>query len=200
MDGFFRKQTTNRTVTAPAASLAQAVEALRRGGLIAYPTEAVFGLGCDPRNESAVRRLLALKRRDPGKGLILVAATLEQLEPWLLPLAEPLRGQVLASWPGPVTWLLPAAPQVPGWLRGEHDTLAVRVSAHPVIRDLCLALDAPIISTSANLTGQMPARDIQTVAARFADRLDYLLDGALGGLAHPSEIRDGRSGAIVRPG
>ncbi|WP_127478711.1 L-threonylcarbamoyladenylate synthase [Sulfurivermis fontis] len=180
--------------------LREAVRALRRGGLIAYPTEAVYGLGCDPRNADAVRRLLELKQRPMDKGLILVAADFAQLQPYLLPLADTLARQVSASWPGPVTWLLPVPSQVPVWLRGRHDSLAVRVSAHPVVRALCAAFGGPIVSTSANPAGQRPARDPLTVQRMFAGHVDCILHAPLGGLERPTEIRDGRTGRIVRAG
>ncbi|GAB4300716.1 MAG: L-threonylcarbamoyladenylate synthase [Thiohalomonadaceae bacterium] len=180
--------------------LREAVRALRHGGVIAYPTEAVYGLGCDPRNAAAVLRLLALKQRPMAKGLILVATDYAQLEPYLSPLPEPLARQVRASWPGPVTWLLPAPADVPVWLRGDHDSLAVRVSAHPVVRALCAAFGGPIVSTSANPAGQQPARDPLTVQRVFGGHIDCILHAPLGGLERPTEIRDGRTGRIVRAG
>lgn len=180
--------------------LREAVRALRHGGLVAYPTEAVYGLGCAPRDADAVLRLLALKQRPMAKGLILVAADYTQLQPYLLPLAEPLAQQVHASWPGPVTWLLPVPPDVPVWLRGEHDSIAVRVSAHPLVRALCHAFGGPIVSTSANPAGQRPARDALTVQRIFGGNVDCILHGPLGGLGRPTEIRDGRTGRIVRAG
>ncbi|MEW6646644.1 MAG: L-threonylcarbamoyladenylate synthase [Pseudomonadota bacterium] len=180
--------------------LREAVRALRRGGLIAYPTEAVYGLGCDPRNADAVLSLLALKQRPMAKGMILVAADWTQLESYLLPLSEPLARQVHASWPGPVTWLLPAQPDVPIWLRGEHDSLAVRVSAHPLVQTLCQAFGGPIVSTSANPAGRRPARNALTVQRVFGGRVDCILHDPLGGLERPTEIRDGRTGRIVRAG
>jgi L-threonylcarbamoyladenylate synthase len=178
--------------------LREAVRALHRGGVIAYPTEAVYGLGCDPLNHDAVNRLLELKQRPMDKGLILVAADVSQLAPYLLPLPASLAPQVNASWPGPVTWLLPVRSEVPHWLRGAHDTLAVRVSAHPLVRDLCTVYGGPIVSTSANPAGQRPARDALTVRRMFGAHLDVILHAPLGGLERPTEIRDGRSGRVVR--
>jgi L-threonylcarbamoyladenylate synthase len=176
----------------------QAAHVARAGGVIAYPTEAVYGLGCDPLNGEAVHRILDLKGRIAAKGLILVAADLAQVEPYLIPLPKDLKAKVEASWPGPVTWLLPARPEVPDWLRGEHDTLAVRVSAHPVVAGLCRMFDGPLVSTSANRSGHHPARSPLAVRRIFGDDLDYILHGPLGGLDRPTEIRDGATGRLVR--
>lgn len=180
--------------------LARAVAVVRAGGIIAYPTEAVFGLGCDPRNESAVRRILAIKRRPPAKGLILIAAGFAPLAPFIEPLDAASLAQVQAAWPGPVTWLLPARPWVPVWLRGRHDTLAVRVTAHPTAAALCRLWGGPLVSTSANRSGQPPARSALSVRRRLGREVDYILPGAVGGAGRPTEIRDFRSGRVVRPG
>lgn len=167
---------------------------------MAYPTEAVYGLGCDPLNEASVNRLLALKGRARSKGLILIAAEFSQLEDLLAPLAGSMRDRVLESWPGPVTWILPAAQSAPDWIRGDHETLAVRVTAHPLSAGLCRAASMPIVSTSANQSGREPARSPSEVVEQFGDRIDYLLEGPLGGLKRPTEIRDGRTGEVLRVG
>jgi len=180
--------------------LTRAVAALRAGGVIAYPTEAVWGLGCDPRNAAALQRLLALKERPARKGLILVAAGFEQLRPFLQPLPADREAAILATWPGPVTWVWPAAADVSPLLRGEHDTLAVRVSDHPLVIALCEAWGGPVVSTSANRSGEAPARTREAVEAQFGDALDAILDGPTGGRERPSEIRDARSGRILRAG
>ena len=178
--------------------LHRAARWIRDGGIIAYPTEAVFGLGCDPHNPLATTRLLALKNRPWQKGLILVASTWQQLEPWV---ATPASGQLRTlnkSWPGPVTWLLPASVNCPAWLTGRHDTIAVRVSAHPLVRHLCDTLDCAIVSTSANASGQQPARSVLEVRLRFGERIDFVLPGELGNRRQPSQIRDLASGRIIR--
>lgn len=177
-----------------AARIAQA------GGLIAYPTEAVYGLGCDPRNEAAVRRLLALKRRPMHKGLILIAADFAQLAPFLQPLTAADHARLAATWPGPYTWLIPARPDTPRWLRGRHETLAVRVTAHPLAAALCRACGHPLVSTSANFSGRPPARSALAVRRQLGTAMDYLLPGPTGGAAQPTEIRDLRSGRRVRRG
>jgi L-threonylcarbamoyladenylate synthase len=185
------------TVLPSAAELAQAVAALRDGAVIAYPTEAVWGLGCDPFAEAAVERLLALKGRSADKGLILIAADVTQVEPWLVTLDAGKRAAALATWPGPYTWVVPA-PQAPRWLRGEHASLAIRVSAHPGVQALCHAWGGPLVSTSANRSGEPPLSGPAELRATFGAGLGYVLPGALGGDVRPSEIRDAVSGAVLR--
>ncbi len=178
--------------------LRAAARAVRAGGIIAYPTEAVYGLGCDPRDERAVLRLLALKRRPARKGLILVAADFAQIEPFLEPLSPADQSRLAATWPGPHTWLIPARPATPRWLRGRHDTLAVRVTAHPLAAALCRICGHPLVSTSANLSGRPPARTALAVRRQLGRHLDHILPGPTGGAAKPTEIRELRSGKRVR--
>ena len=185
---------------APPFQLKQAARMVDAGGVIAYPTEAVYGLGCHPLDADAVLRLLRLKQRSVDKGLILIAADLRQILPYVQPLSPALQRRVEATWPGPVTWLLPARPETPWWLRGTHDTLAVRVTAHPLAAALCQACGSALVSTSANRAGQPPARSALRVRMVFGDQIDHLVHGALGGADRPSEIRDGRSGRVLRPG
>jgi L-threonylcarbamoyladenylate synthase len=182
--------------------LRAAARVVRAGGLIAYPTEAVYGLGCDPRSATAVARLLWLKGRPAAKGLILIAAAREQLDPFVdwAALAPERREEVFASWPGPVTWLLPARDAVPGWLHGGHPTIAVRVTAHGPVQALCRACGGPLVSTSANQTGRPPARTALAVRQIFGGEVDLILSGPLGGLDRPTEIREGSSGRVVRAG
>lgn len=171
---------------------------VRAGGVIAYPTEAVFGLGCDPASRSAVTRLLTLKNRSVDKGLILVASDWLQLEHWLQAIPAAWQRRLDRSWPGPVTWLIPAADHCPAWLTGEHTRLAVRVTAHPLVRRLCRRLDSAIVSTSANRSGQRPARTLLQVRLQFGTEIDFLLPGPPGKLAGPTEIRDLPSGRVIR--
>jgi L-threonylcarbamoyladenylate synthase len=182
--------------------LDQAAQVLHAGGVIAYATEAVFGLGCDPQNLQAVKRLLQLKQRPADKGLILIAANETQLYPYLdLPaISSAMWQSVRASWPGPVTWLLPANAQVSTLLRGQHDSLAVRVSAHPQVCALCEAYGGALVSTSANRSQQPPATSVAEVVAGFDSELDLILLGSTAGARKPSEIRDGRTGKIIRAG
>ena len=182
----------------PAWRLRHACACLRRGDIIAYPTEGVWGLGCDPRNEDAVRRLLAIKERSWRKGLILIGGSLDQVLAWAAPLGASEQQQLQQTWPGPVTFILPVPKQHPRWLSGQHAQQAFRVSAHPLVRELSLAFGDLIVSTSANLSGRPAARTALQVRRQLRRRVDLLLPGALGGLRGATPIRVLASGAIVR--
>ncbi len=179
--------------------IARAVNALQHGGVIAYPTESVFGLGCDPDNPAAVRRILELKHRPAEKGLILIAASFPPLQKYLLPLGDDLQQRVFATWPGPYTWLWPVQDGVSSLLRGQYASLAVRVSAHPVVVALCDAWGGAIVSTSANPLGLPPARNAVEVREYFDDKLDVIIEAEVGGSAQPTEIRDAVTNRIIRP-
>jgi L-threonylcarbamoyladenylate synthase len=171
---------------------------VRSGGIIAYATEAVFGLGCDPRNSAAVQRLLAVKGRSVSKGLILIAADISQLWPFIAELPGERAAQILASWPGPVTWVLPACPGIPNWLTGGRTTLAVRVTAHPGASALCHSLGSALISTSANRSARPPARNALQVMRRLGASIHYILPGGCGPLQCPTRIIDAVSGVLLR--
>ena len=178
--------------------LRQVARTIQAGGVVAYPTEAVYGLGCDPCNATAVQRLLAIKQRPAHKGLILIAADFAQLAPFLQPLSATDRAWLEATWPGPYTWLVPALPSTPTWLRGRHATLAVRVTAHPLAAALCRACGHALVSTSANLSGRAPTRTALAVRRQLGKQLDALLVGATGGAQNPTTIRDLRTQRQVR--
>ena len=184
----------------PPPDLSAAVATLHRGGIIIYPTEAVWGLGCNPFDGDAVTRLLRIKQRAVDKGLILIAGSTEQLDGLLdwdaLPAAR--RQSVLRSWPGPNTWIVPATPQVPGWITGSRASVAVRVSAHPTVVTLCAAFGGPLVSTSANLAGRPPAFHRDALDPTLLDQVDALVPGVTGGHNAPTTIRDARSGITLR--
>jgi L-threonylcarbamoyladenylate synthase len=176
----------------------RAARVVRKGGVIAYPTEGVYGLGCLPEDWPAVERVLDIKRRSWRKGLLLIAADLEQIEPFVrLPRAA-RRAEILASWPGPVTWVLEATARTPPWLTGGRPTLGVRITDHPIGSALCERVGSPLVSTSANVGGRPPLRRLLTVRRSLADAVDYVLPGPLGGLAGATIIRDGRTGRVLR--
>jgi L-threonylcarbamoyladenylate synthase len=182
------------------AELDRAAALLHDGGVLAYPTEAVFGLGCDPHDRIAFEQLFALKQRPPTQGVLLIAADFGQVERYidLAAVPEAVLQQVRASWPGPNTWIFPRSVVVPDWVAGNHAGIALRVTAHAPAAALCRAFGGALVSTSANPHGQPPARAGQVVANYFGDALDGLLDAPLGGQLSPTVIRDALSGAIIR--
>ena len=184
----------------PSFRLQLAVHALHAGGVIAYPTEAVWGVGCDPGNEDATLALLALKQRDWRKGVILVAADIEQFTPLLRGLPAERIATLRASWPGPNTWLVPNNGAAPDWISGGRRTVALRVSAHPLVAALCQQFGGPIVSTSANPAGKRPARTLFDLRNYFGTRLDAILPGNTGGQQNPTQIRDVMTGEICRFG
>lgn len=178
--------------------IADLADAMHRGAVIAYPTEAVWGLGCDPYNEEAVTRLLAMKNRARDKGLILAGGSIDHVQSLTETLNESQNRQLTETWPGPNTWLIPDECITPAWIRGEHKAVAVRVSAHPVVEALSKAFGGLIVSTSANPQGLPPAENAEQVKAYFADQVDAISPGSIGSENKPSSIRDLVTGARIR--
>lgn len=178
--------------------LRQAIGIIRSGGIIAYPTEAVYGLGCDPLNRGAVETIYLLKNRSPGKGLILIASSTAQIEPYIniTPAQRQQLGRRLAR---PVTWVVPASVHCPHWLTGNQTGVAVRITRHPAARALCQAAGHPLVSTSANISQGNAARTALDVRRIFRSDVDRIIHGATGQRTNPSEIRDMTSGKIYRP-
>ena len=175
------------------------------GGIIAYPTEAVFGIGCDPDSQNALARILALKGRDPGKGMILVADAYDLIAPYVAnPLPEHVNiSDALDAWPGFRTFILPASEKANSILTGGRGTIAARVSEHPFISAICRITGKPIVSTSANASGCEPCRTAQDVRAWLeisgnCDAVDYVADASTLGFSKPSPIYDLLTGKRVR--
>lgn len=169
---------------------------LRQGLVIAYPTEAVYGLGCDPFNESAVLRILALKRRSMNQGLIVLISDWPQLFPLIGNVADESMERVRASWPGATTWVFPKSTSIPSWLSGHHASVAIRMTSHPIAAQLCR--DEPLVSTSANIHGQEPARNLIELQLQFPDGIDGIVSGDLGQASQPSAIYDVLTGVRLR--
>ncbi len=175
--------------------ISRAADVLLDGGIITCPTEGVYGLSCMPDNSAAITRLLRIKQRDPAKGLILIAASKEQLQDWIsvpvdeIPDADPLQ---------PITWIVAAAPSVSTLVRGDHDEVAVRVTTNPVARALCEAVESPLVSTSANIASEAPARNRFILRRKFAGCVDYMVPGDCGPATGPSEIRNLSTGEVLR--
>ncbi len=176
-----------------------AVRYLLAGDIVACATESVWGLSCSPWQEATVEYLLSLKNRPKHKGLILVAADMAQFSFLVDDLSSGHKAQLELSWPGPTTWLVPHRQRVPDWISGEHDTVALRVSSHPQVRELCLAWGGPLVSTSANTSGAQAATEIHQLKRYFGRELGYIMPGRPGGRARPSRIIDLQSGRVLRP-
>lgn len=168
------------------------------GDVIAYPTEAVWGLGCDPFNGAAVAKILALKKRSVKKGVILIAGDIQQIDFLIRDLPPEQHQKLIASWPGPYTWLIPHHHRVPYFIHGNFDTVAVRVSNHPTVRALCKAFGGPIVSTSANPQGLAPATTALRARSYFGTRIRYC-PGVVGKNKTPSQIQNLLTGEIIRP-
>ena len=175
------------------------VNAFMTGELLVYPTEAVMGIGCDPDNENAVMKLLQLKERPVEKGLILLADNYSRLLPYVddNAIGQDRRYAIFSSWPDGITWLLPKSAATPAWISGSHAKVAVRVTSHPVVKELCEKVGKPLVSTSANLAGASPAMTLAEAHAYFGDAVTYV-PGDLAGQTRPSSIRDGETGQIIR--
>lgn len=170
---------------------------LRRGGLIAYPTESCYGLGCDPDNRMAVQRLLRLKQRPQRKGLILIASGYHQVARYLQPLTPTEQAKLKNDGALAVTCLMPVRHSAPRWLRGAHDTLAVRITAHPSAAQLCRGVNSALVSTSANRSGQRPAKTYAECLRLFGKKV-WVLPGRVGKNKKPSTIRAWVNGKIIR--
>ena len=176
----------------------RAIAALRAGGVVAYPTESVYGIGCDPRNRAAVARVFEIKHRPAHKRCILIAAHPRHLEPFVDADAPGFPEYAARYWPGPVTLVAPARDGAPAWLVGADGTVAVRVTSHPVAHALCAGFGGALVSTSANRAGRPPVRDALRARAVFGTGIDGYVTGRVGGLDAPTRIIDTRDGRTVR--
>lgn len=177
-----------------------ATTVIQNGGVVAYPTESVFGLGCDPQNISSLNRLLAIKKRDENKGLIIVASKISQVESYIDfdRISEDDWLGVLNKWPGPFTFILPTLSSVPRLLTGNRDTIAIRVSSNNFIVSLCNSLNGPIVSTSCNISGKPAIRSYEQACCEFLGKVDYIVNANVDGLQKPSTIIDAISHKILR--
>ncbi len=171
---------------------------ISQGGVIAYPTEAVWGLGCDPFNEKAVRRILLLKSRPEEKGLILVSGNIKHLRAWNETLDEEAAGRLISQTDIPISWVVPDSSIAPDYVRGQHQSVAIRLSRHEPVLALCDAFDGVIVSTSANPSGFDPAKSAIEVDWYFGNLIDAIYDATLGNATKPSQVRDILTGSLFR--
>lgn len=178
--------------------LNQAVDTVKSGGIIAYPTESVYGLGCNPFDEKAVKNLLLLKKRNVNKGLILIASHVRQILPLIKPIESNDLARALKTWPGHHTWIFPKSKFVPTWISGHYNSVAIRVSNHPVVIQLCQKLNSPLVSSSANISKQGVLNSIKDIKSLFGDKIGFYVAASTGKEANPSTIRDAHSNTIIR--
>lgn len=183
---------------ATSTEIETAVTHLQQGDVIAYPTEAVYGLGCDPFNQTAVNKILQLKQRSVDKGLILIASSWEQIKELVLPIDPDKLKAILSTWPGPNTWIFPASKKAPKWITGQHKSIALRITAHPTAQAICTAFNGPIVSTSANKSNQAAIKELDLLKKAFGNEVDYIVPGQLGDLDQPTQIKDAVSSKIIR--
>lgn len=174
------------------------VECVHRGEVVAYPTEAVFGLGCDPMNSSAIGKLFEIKNRSQAKGLILIASGVSQLTPYVTVIPDIVISSADDLNQEPTTWLLPAKPSVPQWLTGGRETIAIRLVQHALAKELCELAGTALVSTSANVSGCEPFKTAHETRLEFQSKGVYTIDGCVGSAEKPSRIIDGLSNKRIR--
>ncbi len=181
-------------------NVSDAAQSILSGGIIALPTEGVYGLSCHPNQSAALHRLIDLKQRPDNKGLILVAANQRQLDGYVDWQKLPIDRQrvVWESWPGPFTWIVPAKPTVSQLILGQHRGVAVRVTDHPLLAELCLLCQSALVSTSANFHGQPAVRTSDALDPELVKQLEGVISDQVGNATGPSTIRDAVSGVVLR--
>lgn len=177
--------------------ISKAIEILNQGGVVAYPTESTYGIGCDPANKDALKRILEIKQRPAEKGLIILVSDIQQAKAYLQPLTDKQLNQVTEVRERATTWLIPRNPDLPIELCGIHPKIAVRVTQHPIAKAICERLGYPLVSTSCNLSGEDAMSDSSTIELKMGDKLDLVVPGDVGG-QEASQIIDLESGQILR--
>lgn len=189
---------TQYTKKSPELPIKEAARILKAGGLIAYPTEGVFGIGCDPLQLSALQRVIDIKQRDASKGMIIVSGEFSQLKNYIEPLDSTTRQRLMETWPGAVTWIVKARSSLPELLTGGRNTLAVRISGHPVVAAITREFGQPIVSTSANYSGQAACTSATAVSQTLGEKIDLVLDAPVGGQQGSTPIFDAATGNQIR--
>lgn len=188
----FRKNVPDHFSNHKHSAAELAAKAILAGEVIAYPTEGVWGLGCAPCNFEAVKKILTLKQRPASKGLILLAGSRAQLGTFVE------RPPEFPEINHATTWLVEHGGRTPDWISGGNAKVAVRITKHPLVVDICAKVGAPIVSTSANPAGEVSAESPEQVRKYFGDLIDFIVPGALGGQAGASQIIDWETKEVIR--
>jgi L-threonylcarbamoyladenylate synthase len=188
---------------APGADvMALAAQVIGRGGLIALPTDTLYGLAVNPFNAVAVERLFRAKGRSAAQALPLIAANHAQVVSALGELSQPAAALARRFWPGPLTLLVKAPASLAAAVSAGTGRVGIRVPAHAAARALCLACDGPLTATSANVSGEPASNDPDVVARAMSESIDLLLDAGLTAGGQPSTIVDvtAPSPVLIRAG
>ena len=169
---------------------------IRRGGIIAYPTESCFGLGCDPKNKKAINKIIRLKKRSRDKSFILIASSMNQFTKFLDPINDSIKKSLFTKWPGPHTWILNANNICPRWLK-NNSKIALRIPFFSPCRSLNKSIGMAITSTSLNLSGKIPLKNYRDVC-RFLPTQVKIIKGRIGKNKKPSVIQDFETMKIIR--
>ena len=177
-------------VTPTPQNINQAADIIKNGGLIAYPTETVYGLGADPYNAEAIQKIFTAKGRVEDKGIILLIRGVDDLSRLVRAVSPTAQMLIEAFWPGPLTLVFRANPDLSPALLGGRDTIALRHSSSPIATQLLTALGGPLTSTSANRSTEPPARSASEVQNALGEYLDLILDGGPSDSTIPSTLVD----------
>ncbi len=175
-------------------SASEAISILKNGGLIIYPTEGVYGLGCDALNEKSVKEVFKIKFRSHEKSFITICSDISQLDGLIH--SDYMTDKKITKFDF-TTWIIPIDDSCPCWL-SKDDNIAVRISNHPVVKDLCNGLGKPLISTSANISNQEYENNLNHISKLFDKKVECIVEGKLGGKNTPSKIIDIVTGSVLR--
>lgn len=178
----------------PHKSASQAVDVLKQGGLIIYPTEGIYGIGCDALNEKSVQNVFNVKYRNNEKSFIVLCSEVVHISKLI---SDDYVQDKKLSEKEFITWIVPISKNCPQWLT-KNNKIAIRLTDHPVIKELCTGIDGPIISTSANISGKKYINNIDIISELFTDEVECIVEGNLGGEAKSSSIIDIATGHILR--
>jgi len=172
------------------------VRFIRRGGVIAYPTESCFGLGCDPKNKKAINKIIKLKKRSLNKNFILIGSSLKHFDYFTNSFNDVTKENLFSKWPGPHTWIIKANNRCPNWLK-SNSKIALRIPSFSNCQALINSIDMAITSSSLNLSGKIPLKNYRDVCRFLPDQVK-LIKGRIGKNRNPSVIQDFKTKNIIR--
>lgn len=180
----------------------RAAAVIREGGIVAFPTETYYGLGVNPFDSDALRRLFKVKQRPRSKAILVIIDEIAQLSQLIAEFPEPYRPLIDLHWPGPLTLVFPALYSLPELLTGGSGTIGVRMSSSVTAAGICRASGIPVTATSANISGEPPSTCIDDVLRYFNHGIDLVIDGGKNAAPQCSTIAAMEGGRVrtLRPG